>query len=122
MKKITFFICSLSSGGAEHQLTILADYLVEKEYDVSIVTFSNIPDHYKYNTKINRINLYCGNYIKTFARIFLFFLRNNTDCVISFGSRENFLTLLPLLFKPKQKIINGERCATFSKIPFYRFD
>ena len=34
MKRVTLFIAALSSGGAEHQLTILANLLVERGYEV----------------------------------------------------------------------------------------
>lgn len=46
MKRITCFTSNLTGGGAEHQLTILSNLLAEKGYDVTIVTYNNIPDHY----------------------------------------------------------------------------
>ena len=51
-KNITFFICSMSSGGAEHQVASLTDSLVEKGYDVTITTFGDDKDHYQLNEKI----------------------------------------------------------------------
>lgn len=118
MKQITCFICSLSSGGAEHQLTMLADMLVERGYDITIVTYSYLQDHYNCNELVKRVRLDSNNKIRTFFNIFKYFLISNTDCVISFGSRSSFLSLIPLLFRPSIKIISSERCTLFSKIPF----
>lgn len=111
--KITCFICSLSSGGAEHQLTELTRQLHDRGYDVTITTFADVPDHYACAEGISRIRLAENRSIlrKIFA-IFWYFLRLKTDVVISFGQRENALCLLPLLFRRKITVINGERNLT----------
>ena len=57
MKRITCFTSNLTGGGAEHQLTILSNLLAEKGYDVTIVTYNNIPDHYVLDKRIKRILL-----------------------------------------------------------------
>ncbi len=112
-KHITFFICSLSSGGAEHQITELAKMLVNRGYNGSIVTFADSPDFYSYPQEIARIRLAeRQSSWRKFISIFKFFLATKTDCVISFGQRENFLCLLPLLFRRKIRVINGERNFT----------
>ena len=46
MKHILCYISSLASGGAEHQMLILAELLKEKGYDVTLVTCFDYPDHY----------------------------------------------------------------------------
>ena len=46
MKRITCFTESLGGGGAEHQMVILAGFLAEDGYDVTLVTYASIPDHY----------------------------------------------------------------------------
>ena len=116
MKTITCFITTMSSGGAEHQLAVLAAMLVEKGYNVSIVTFADTKDHYVIDKRIKRIKLGYGksNIIK-FLAIFYFFLTVKTDCIISFGQRENMFMLLPMLFRPKIKVIAGERNFTTGK-------
>ena len=121
MKTITLFIAALSSGGAEHQLTILANLLVERGYEVELVTYSDLKDHYPLSEKVKRVRLAEGkaNWRKL-LRIFGFFLLKKTDCVISFGSRDNMLALLPLLLRPHIEVIVGERCAVYQRPVWYK--
>ena len=116
MKKITLFITSLSSGGAEHQLVILSDLLNKNGYNVSIVTFSDMEDHYCVPKGVNRFVIAKGK-CKTLKllSIWKYFLFNKNDVVISFGQRENFLCLLPLIFNRKPIVISGERNVTQKK-------
>ncbi len=116
MKNITCFICSLSSGGAEHQLTELCGMLVERGYNVTIVTFADVEDHYPCAMGITRKRLAPNKgRIGKMLSIFWYFLRVKTDVVISFGQRESFLCLIPLLFRRKIKVINGERNLTIGR-------
>ncbi len=119
MKKITCFICSLSSGGAEHQLTELAGLLYEKGYQVEIVTFADLPDHYTIPKGVKRVKL--GEEksdIRKFLAIFYFFLRVKTDCVITYTQRANTFSLIPLLFRSRKlKVIAGERNNTTYSTP-----
>lgn len=117
---ITLFICSLSSGGAEHQITLLGNFLVEKGYNVNIVNFSSTTPHYALNPKIKRIVLGGKSRLATFLSIFNYFFTIKSKCVISFGARENSLCLLPLIFRPKVKVLAGERCASFQQMPMYK--
>ena len=55
IKSIVCFTESMAGGGAEHQMSFLANFLVEKGYNVSLVTYTDIPDHYPINDAINRI-------------------------------------------------------------------
>lgn len=113
MKCITFFIASLSSGGAEHQLVMLAHYLCERNYNVTIVTYADVQDHYSVGCGIKRVRIAEGhNKVMKFFAIFFFFLRLKTDVVISFGQRDNFFSLIPLMFRRKIKVIAGERNTT----------
>ncbi len=111
MKDISFFICSLASGGAEHQLTLLADMLANKGHRVRIITFAGIPDHYSFDKDIERVRIYHKSSIYNLFCVFLYLLKLRTDCFISFGQRENLISLLPFLFK-KTKYIAGERNNT----------
>ena len=115
-KNITFFICSLGSGGAEHQMTTLAHFLLEKNYNIQIVTFAADKDHYPLNKDVKRIRLGSGK--GKFGQMFdiwRFFLSVKTDVVISFGQRENLFCLLPLLFRRGIKVIAGDRNTTYGK-------
>ena len=60
MKRITLFIASLSSGGAEHQLVTLAQFLKEKGFHVTIVNYSDTPDHYSVPPGVNQVKLGVG--------------------------------------------------------------
>jgi hypothetical protein len=57
MKRITCFTESLGGGGAEHQMVILAGMLAEKGYDVTIVTYASIPDHYDTPKGVKRVDI-----------------------------------------------------------------
>ena len=115
MNKIILFINGLTSGGAEHQLVELANGLMERGYDVTITTFSDVSDHYKYSPQIKRHQIAQGRsrLIKLLG-IFLYFFFLKADCVISFGQRENYFCLIPLWFRSSKKIrvIAGERNTT----------
>lgn len=113
MKRITCFITSLSSGGAEHQIALLSGFLAERGYDVTLTTFGLIKDHYQVDERVKRYRIkHNGRGWSKLMAVFYYFLTVKTDCVISFGSRENFLCLIPLLFRRKIKMLAGERCAT----------
>lgn len=113
MKRVSAFICSLGSGGAEHQLIELSGMLVEKGYNVSIITFADISDFYSYSDQIKRIRLGQGkNIIMKLLAVWRYLIQIKTDVFISFGQRENLISLLPLLFRKNIKIICGERNFT----------
>lgn len=117
---ITLFIGSLSSGGAEHQIAQLANFLYEKGYSVSIVTYADIPDHYPVDNAIRRIRLGEGkNPLAKFLAIFLFFIRIKTDCIISYTQRANSFMLPALFFRRRIKVIVGERNFTFGKVTIH---
>lgn len=120
MKNITFFICTLGSGGAEHQLVVLSDMLLACSYDITITTFGQTKDHYNIDSRIKRVCLgeKKGKIAQMFS-IFYYFLRLKTDVVISFGQRESVYCLIPLLFRRKIKVISGERNFTVGKSSIY---
>lgn len=121
MKKVTCFTTSLSKGGAEKQMSLLANMLVGKGYNIELATFSNNQDEYPLSSKINRIRIkQKGNTLRKYLEIFKFFREIKSDCVISFGARCNFLTIISLLFRQNIKIIAGERCATFQGMAWYQ--
>lgn len=120
MKRITLFIASLSSGGAEHQLIMLAQFLKEKGYYVTIVNYTDTPDHYSVPPGVNQVKLGVGfNSVLKVCLIFKYFLTLRTDVVISFGQRDNFLCLIPLLFRRNIKVLAGERNFTVGSSSLY---
>lgn len=121
MKKITFFIAALSSGGAEHQLSILANLLDEYHYSVEIITYSDKEDHYFLNPNIRRIRLAPKKRKLTkLLSMLKFFRRNKTDVIISFGSRDNTLATLFSQFNKQSKLIVSERCVMYKDLTWYQ--
>lgn len=114
MKHIVCVTESLAGGGAEHQMAILANFLREKGYQVSMVTFADAEDHYHIDDGITRVRLGIGKgHLGQTLEIIKFFLTIKADCVISFRQCSNARVSLPLLFRPKIKLISGERNTTF---------
>ncbi len=115
MKRIVFFINCMASGGAEHQLAILANMLSEKGYDVTITTYGDTPDHYDLNIKIKRVKLAEGrNKGIKFLAIFKYFYILKSDWVVTFDQRNNFFAMIPFFFRRKKglRILCGERNFT----------
>lgn len=113
MKTITVIGDSLSSGGAEHQLSMLMNMLVERGYSVTYADFGEAPDHYPLSEKVNRVKI--GLHKKLFLKLLLleiYLLFVKTDVVIAFSQRLSVLALLPALFRPKIKVISSERNFT----------
>lgn len=120
MKRIVLFKTSLLSGGAEHQLVVLAEMLVSIGYSVTVVTFSDVPDHYSLSDSVERVRIAPRrSSIIKFISIFKYLLRTPMDVLIGFGVRENFLILIPMLFRKGVKVIAGERNATLTSPSFY---
>ncbi len=55
--KIDFLSSSMEAGGAQRVISILAEYLVKKGYQVRIITFRG-DDHYQLDKRIERIRLH----------------------------------------------------------------
>lgn len=110
----------MASGGAEHQMLILAELLNKKGYDVTLVTCFDYPDHYtpSPDLKVVKLKIY-GSKIRRQLQISKFLWQQKADCIISFRVQMNFMVLLPMIFKPKVKIICGERNLTIGKPGFY---
>jgi len=120
MKKIVCFIESLTGGGAEHQMQILCDCLYSKGYDLTLVTYADLPDHYTCNPGIKRVSLGKGkSALGRFLSIFFYFLTVKTDCVISYRVACNARVLVPLLLRQSINVIVGERNLTIGKRSFF---
>lgn len=121
-KKIILFINTLASGGAEHQLVVLANGLIERGYNIIITTFGDVKDHYAIHPEINRCRIAPGknNIIKMLA-IWKYFFTVNADWVIGFGQRESTYCLEALLFRSRKHIrfIASERNTTIGEPSFY---
>lgn len=113
MKKITCFTANLASGGAEHQMAILCNLLSEYGYEITLVTYNDLPDEYKLGRDIKRVRLnLSGNSLCKELKVFRYFLKVDTDCIISYRSTPNFMVSMPLLLRRGIKLICGERNTT----------
>lgn len=119
IKRITCFIGSLTSGGAEHQLTVLSNLLVDSGYEVELVTFSDGEDHYNLDGRVKRIRIAPNlSDWKKFLAIFWFFFRCKTDCIISYGQRASVYCLFPLCLRRRGiKVLACERSCTLNRKP-----
>lgn len=117
MKKIICFICSLSSGGAEHQISELSNILVKEGYQVQLVTFGDFPDHYRLDPNVVRLRLAENkSKISKFISIFTFFLTCKADCIFSYGQRESVFCIIPSIFRLRRnKIVACERSCTINR-------
>lgn len=117
MTHITCFTESLGGGGAEHQIVILAGMLAERGYNVTIVTYADVPDHYSLPEGVNRIKIAEGkSSLKKHWAVFSYFIKVKTDCVISYRKMCNIRALIPLMFRSKHvKVICSERNTTIGK-------
>ena len=117
MKRITCFTESLGGGGAEHQMVILAGMLAEKGYDVTLVTYASLPDHYETPQGVKRLDIGAtrikGKHLMAFVKllkVFFFFLRHKTNCIISYRQCANIRVLLPMFFRSRRiKVICSDR-------------
>ncbi len=118
--KIAFIISSLSSGGAERVLSLLANSF-SRNNEVYILTFSNDESFYQLHQNIKHIKLNLLKESKTFSDSFKnslsrFFaikkeLRNlNVDIIVSFMTHTNILSTIASKLN-HQKIIISERIA-----------
>jgi glycosyltransferase involved in cell wall biosynthesis len=97
--KIDFITASLTGGGAERVLILLANGLIKKNYAVNIITFGG-SDNYSFSEKISRIHLHGGTFKNHTIRRFLQLLShyrkkgNRPDIIISFLPPVSFVTIL----------------------------
>lgn len=107
--KITLIISSLSSGGAERVMSIMANYWAQKGQNVTLITLdSTQTDFYKIDSNVKRISLGLmgkssnlwealkSNQLRL-KRLREAIVGSNADVVISFVDKMNVLTLLASL-------------------------
>ena len=113
MKSIVFLGAGLASGGAEHQCSQLMNMLADRGYDVTYTSFGDVPDHYFVSPEVKRIHIAPGASMKKkFIAVEKYLLGVSADVVVAFSQRLSVLTLFPLLFRPKVKVISSERNFT----------
>jgi GalNAc-alpha-(1->4)-GalNAc-alpha-(1->3)-diNAcBac-PP-undecaprenol alpha-1,4-N-acetyl-D-galactosaminyltransferase len=127
--KIVLIISSLDTGGAERVLSELANYLVAKNYDITLIIFEENQKKPFYfldkKIKITSLGLKKSNHFFTklfylFKCIFklrLILKKNHPDLIISFLHFVNVITLLSII-KLKIPVFISERIdPNFHKLP-----
>lgn len=112
-KKIELFINSLQSGGAEHQICFLANFLADSGYSVRIATINDGDSHYYISPEVRRISISKStdcSWVKM-LRSFFHFVSLRVDCLISFCQKNNYIALKSLSYSltSPRVIICGER-------------
>lgn len=109
MKRLVFFLSSLEEGGAQRVVSILSNKLVERDFDVTILTYFDEEVNYHINEKIKLVSVIkeTGKTGKLQNIKWLrHFFNENADLVISFLAPFN---MLALMCKTKTPIIVADR-------------
>lgn len=114
MKKIMFYIDSLTYGGAERVMANLSNQFVEADYNVVFVTSWNVEKEYVLSPKIQRYSLEKSRmkYTKIYKNIKrIFQLRSivkkeKPDVLISFLGTPNFRAILSCLGLKTKNIVS----------------
>ena len=119
-KRILFVDSGFSSGGAERQCVQLMNMLVEKGYDVTCITFMDVPDHYTISPNVKRIRVAEGKAIwRKIISLEWFLLKAKMDTVVAFSQRLSVLTLPFMLLKPSVNVISSDRNLTIGSPSLY---
>ena len=119
MKKILFVIPSLSNGGAEKVVSKISSGLVNKGYDVTLLTFFDCEKEYLIDGKVKRINLSKGyekdynsiNTLKRFKLIRKVINEIEPDFIFPFLNHVCIYTFISCIFsKYRKRIVFTERC------------
>lgn len=122
--KITIFANGVSYGGAEHVACELANYFVERGYDVDLLTMADERETYDLAGNIKRIPLICQserkgfifNTFKRLIRIKCYVAVSDTDCYIAM-LQVAFIVLLSMKKKLRVPVIATERSDPHSYPP-----
>lgn len=118
MQKICFVIASMGSGGAEHQLMEVANGLVDRGYEIEIVTFADIPDHYQLDKRVIRKRILPSrSNLSKLLYLWKYIIINKYSNIFCFGQRESIIALFAMIISRK-KFYVGERNTNIGKLPF----
>ena len=128
MQKITFLINSLSSGGAEKVLSVLANELIKQNFKVEII-FLEKNEFYKLDKRVKKTYLSEFNgsengfkkllYILILAwRLKKYIKQNNINLIQSHIYRANYVNVLAKLFGAghKAQIVNVGRVGRYKEL------
>jgi GalNAc-alpha-(1->4)-GalNAc-alpha-(1->3)-diNAcBac-PP-undecaprenol alpha-1,4-N-acetyl-D-galactosaminyltransferase len=124
--KIAFIISSLGSGGAERVLSLMANYWVQKNYSIIVITLDNATPFYLLEDGIkleplsllkNSVSVFSAiaNNITRIKIIRKKLLEIDPDIVISFMTETNIISTISCRIINKPIIISEETCYDFLK-------
>jgi len=125
--RITLVISSLSGGGAERVISIMANYWAKAAHQITILTFDdNISPHYHIPESIQwqalnisgQSNSWVEGLLNNLKRIYIlrkFILQSKPDGVISFIYSTNILVLLATRFLSYKVIISERNYPIYNK-------
>jgi len=97
--KIHFLSSSLTGGGAERVMALLANHFVKEGHEVSIITF-NSGDAFKLDSRIKRVRLHSGliknHTLRCLFNLILFYRKkyNRPEVAISFIRKMSFSAII----------------------------
>lgn len=110
---VLFLIDSLGSGGAQRQIVTIAKLLKIRNFDVSVLCYTNDNFFAEYldeaDIPIHWVNK--SNYIERIFSVRRFIRRGNYNAVISFLDVPNFLNCFAAIGGKSWKVITSERSA-----------
>ncbi|MEQ8217993.1 MAG: glycosyltransferase family 4 protein [Arenibacter sp.] len=132
--KIDFISSSLTGGGAERVLVLLANHFSEKGHQVNIITF-NKGEAYLIHTSVSRIRLHSGKFknhkLRSINSLIAHYKdeNNRPDIVISFITNTNFISILAAKYYGIKIICSehinylqkGNYLTKFTRNVMYRF-
>ena len=110
-KKIFFVTNGLPGGGAERVMSVLANYLDDKKYEVSFIMLRKIKEAYELNDGIKRYyreKKHKGDFLGEMKYIHQFEKNNPNAVFISFFTYQSLYTILASI-GTKAKVIVSER-------------
>jgi glycosyltransferase involved in cell wall biosynthesis len=105
--KLLCLIPSLSSGGAERQMSYLLKFLNEAGHTPTVITYYNTKD-YDCELKMNRIRIKGWSIIRYF-RIIRAIKQQKPNTILAYGETPNILIIFSSLFCKKVKVVVSER-------------
>lgn len=115
-KKIAFYCGSLAKGGTERKIVNLAEYFVQKDYAVTIITQYKHEDEYQISDTIERVisditfqeqgKSRLINFLKRFIKLRKIFCKVNPDVTFSCFGKNNLMAIATNFFRKNKVIVS----------------
>lgn len=127
-KKYMFLNSSLTGGGSERVMSIIASYLADMGHDTSMLLLREKEERsYKISNNLRCHQLYYGTnnkiiiLIKRFIQVRKYIKEINPDVIISFMWDINLFTILAAIGLNKKIIISERNCPSMQQNPLKKF-